>query len=142
MKSLRRHVANGEILGVTLLMEDVLLNVNTKNNEELSGLSKLRSGSIAKPADQQLQRRATRVSNITLNQFNNAQNQSSSSLDEQNQLNSGQPSESSCNLIQNYAKWHNFLLTWKRVEILKLDWGRRKLGVENINTPELYAIYW
>ena len=32
-----------------------------------------------------------------------------------------------------------FLLTWKRLELLQLDWGRRKLGVENINTFELYS---
>lgn len=49
---------------------------------------------------------------------------------------------SNCPVIQNYAKWHYFLITWKRCELLKLDWGRRKLGVENINTPELYSKYW
>lgn len=44
-----------------------------------------------------------------------------------------------CAVIQNYARWHYFLITWKRCELLKLDWGRRKLGVENINTPDLHA---
>lgn len=42
------------------------------------------------------------------------------------------------NLITNYQKWRYFLLTWKRLELLKLDWARRKLFMEYINTPELY----
>lgn len=49
--------------------------------------------------------------------------------------------QSICPILKNYEKWHYFLITWKRCELLKLDWGRRKLGVENINTPELYAKY-
>lgn len=42
-------------------------------------------------------------------------------------------------LLNNYAEWNRFLITWKRLEVLKLDWGRRKLGVEKINKPELFA---
>lgn len=44
-------------------------------------------------------------------------------------------------LINNYKRWRNFLLIWKRLEILKLDWGRRKLGVEEINSSERYSTY-
>jgi hypothetical protein len=45
-------------------------------------------------------------------------------------------------LLVNYNKWHYFLITWKRLELLKLEWVRRKLGIEQINTPEKYARYW
>jgi len=45
-------------------------------------------------------------------------------------------------LLVNYNKWHYFLITWKRLELLKLEWVRRKLGIEQINTPEAYARYW
>ena len=44
-------------------------------------------------------------------------------------------------LVLNYKRWRYFLITWKRLELLKLDWGRRKLGVENINTPDLFSTY-
>lgn len=42
-------------------------------------------------------------------------------------------------LIGNYLKWRFFLLIWKKLELLKLDWGRRKMSVDNIDTPEIYA---
>ena len=45
-------------------------------------------------------------------------------------------------LLVNYNKWHYFLLTWKRLEMIKLEWVRKKLGLEQINTPEIYARYW
>ena len=45
-------------------------------------------------------------------------------------------------LFNNYNKWRFFLLTWKRLELLKLDWARRKLSVEDINNSELYQKYW
>lgn len=30
---------------------------------------------------------------------------------------------------------------WKRVEVLKLEWARRKLSVEAINTPNIYKTF-
>ena len=41
-------------------------------------------------------------------------------------------------LIQNYKEWKFFLLTWKRCELLKSDWGRSKLGVDNKNNTEIF----
>ncbi len=45
-------------------------------------------------------------------------------------------------LFNNYNKWRFFLLTWKRLELLKLDWARRKLSVEDIKNSEQYQKYW
>lgn len=45
-------------------------------------------------------------------------------------------------LLNNYNRWRHFLLTWKRLELLKIDWGRRKLGVENISNPEIFSRFW
>ena len=42
-------------------------------------------------------------------------------------------------LTTNYNRWRFFLLTWKRLELLKVDWTRRKLFYENINNSDLYA---
>ena len=32
-------------------------------------------------------------------------------------------------------------MTWKRCELLKLDWGRRKVGVEKIDNAEIFSTY-
>lgn len=47
--------------------------------------------------------------------------------------------KSGLQLISNYNKWRFFLLTWKRLELLKLEWTRRKLFYENINNAEIYS---
>ena len=41
--------------------------------------------------------------------------------------------------LLNYAKIHNFLITWKRLEVLKLDWIRRKTTIITINDPNIFA---
>lgn len=121
-----RNVANGEILGVALLMEDLLLAKEKDKTKDLS-----------------IQHQDTVVETST-NNSNNAKNDSNrkdSKIDEEN----GQieiikkPPEK---LLANYSKWHYFLITWKRLEMLKQQWVRRKLGIEQINTPEIYARYW
>ena len=48
-------------------------------------------------------------------------------------------SKKTSKLIQNYKEWQFFLITWKRCELLKLDWGRRKVGTEKINTTEIFS---
>lgn len=104
-------MANGEILGVSLMMED-LINSLAKNKE----LIQVKSQTELKP-----------VSDATQDQ-------------DQQQKVSNEKEKSP--LIVNYSKWHEFLLIWKKLELLKLHWGRRKLAIENINTPDLFAKYW
>jgi hypothetical protein len=41
--------------------------------------------------------------------------------------------------LVNYAKIYNFLITWKRLEVLKLDWIRRKTLIDTVNDPNVYA---
>ena len=65
---------------------------------------------------------------------NNTNDQMSKSLN--------QKTSKKSQLIKNYKKWRFFLLTWKRLELLKLDWARRKLGIENINDSETYLKFW
>ncbi|XP_075779240.1 coiled-coil domain-containing protein 162-like [Pelodiscus sinensis] len=40
--------------------------------------------------------------------------------------------------ITSHAVLRSFLVTWKQLEILKAEWGRLKLKVEDINTLSLY----
>ncbi|KAF8571480.1 hypothetical protein P879_04525 [Paragonimus westermani] len=43
--------------------------------------------------------------------------------------------------VEAYTLLKKFLILWKRVELLKYAWGRRRLGVESINTPTLFKTF-
>ncbi|KAA3671893.1 uncharacterized protein DEA37_0004225 [Paragonimus westermani] len=43
--------------------------------------------------------------------------------------------------VEAYTLLKKFLILWKRVELLKYAWGRRRLGVEAINTPTLFKTF-
>ena len=44
--------------------------------------------------------------------------------------------------IESFKLLKNFLLLWKRLEIFKIVWAKRKLIVEIIDTPTLYKAFW
>lgn len=128
--SKNRNVANGEILGVTLMMED-LLNNAAKNEFDFTDSSNLQSDSIQS---------FSQSNSSNTNKPQPVINAESS----RNSIGSVEITlpKRSVSLITNYNRWRHFLLTWKRLELLKLDWGRRKLGVENLNNSEIYSRFW
>ncbi|XP_036398053.1 coiled-coil domain-containing protein 162 [Megalops cyprinoides] len=109
-----RMVANGEILGVSLLTEDILncgrdaapfrLHVAGDNDpqqgDEAEGVSETESGGGVEGAA-----------------FLSAPHRDP---------------------LQMYSVLRAFLLLWKQLEVFRDSWGRRQLGVEQINTPALY----
>lgn len=44
--------------------------------------------------------------------------------------------------LESYKLMTRFLILWKRVEVLKYDWGRRRLAVEDIDTYAKYKNFW
>lgn len=44
--------------------------------------------------------------------------------------------------LESYKLMTRFLILWKRLEVLKYDWGRRKLGVERIDSYSTYKTFW
>ena len=126
---MERNVANGEILGVTMMMEDLLTSPANANDDEL--LNSMSETSFA--AESSL---SAPNNNVTSND-NTAlvTDQSTKSLI----LNA---STKKSQLIRNYNKWRFFLLTWKRLELLKLDWAKRKLGIDRINNSETFSRFW
>jgi len=117
-----KHVANGEILGVALMMEDLLACGTCRNifNE------------VKKPTETISAAAVTLVQDTTL-----------SFMDVGSSLQVGKPLHKHFSkVVQNYKDWQFFLMTWKRCELLKLDWGRRKLGVININNSEVFGRFW
>ncbi|VDP73569.1 unnamed protein product [Echinostoma caproni] len=43
--------------------------------------------------------------------------------------------------VEAYTLIKKFLILWKRVELLKYAWGKRRLGVERIDTPSLFKTF-
>ena len=44
--------------------------------------------------------------------------------------------------LKSYKLLKSFLTLWRRVEVLKHDWGAMRLGVRCIDTPQLHATFW
>ncbi|XP_070191909.1 uncharacterized protein [Littorina saxatilis] len=120
LREVDRHVANGEILGVTLLMEDVLqmgIQGAAMHQESLGNLQTTSRGETPGPRDvtPDLKDARKTLSNLNMRGLQRSQ----------------QPMES-------YRLLKFFLLLWKSVELLKSDWGRRRLGVEGISSGGIY----
>ena len=131
LKDIDRHVVNGEVLGISLLLEDVLsdglpdisfLDTDTQPNKEreLSG-KKSRSTTPAIPKD----------SNHRLNKI--------LSLIGHEELKDDKPDLALAKdplMIAEFIR--SFLLLWARLAIVKKEWGCRRLGVSGIDSIKLY----
>jgi hypothetical protein len=146
LKDMEKNIATGEILGVTLMFEDLLQTfmveenrsnlvvedltaVGSNNNEFMTSStnSKTANEMVSEPASSlPLKKGRNRNSNITSLVLYNLKGQL---IDEKN----------CCRTMINYHKWRFFLLTWKRLELLKLVWARRKIGTEQINSAEIFT---
>lgn len=122
LRDVERNMANGEMLGVMLLMEDLVL--GNKNNKNLNEAIESKPTSASTSRNSKL---SIVAPTADLNQ------------NEENEKTATKSVAKKSPLVLNYKKWRFFLLTWKRLEFLKQDWARRKLGLENINTYEAYS---
>ncbi|XP_071476027.1 uncharacterized protein [Diadema antillarum] len=131
LKDVDRHVANGEILGVSLLMEDVLLSgqqdiVMAPDDEEdgnedaASGKASSRPRSAASGKSSSHSRPAS-ASDVSIQETKE-----------------GKALSRTKEPVKAYSLLKDFLLLWKRLEVFKVEWGRRKLAIEDVNTPALY----
>ncbi|MGH0156902.1 UNVERIFIED_CONTAM: hypothetical protein FKN15_076171 [Acipenser sinensis] len=115
-----RNVANGEILGVSLLMEDVLQSSQDMINFSLQGWGE---DNNSKVTEMQLA-----ISGAA-------------ELEDQPSPVEGKVSSFQA-LLQDhigvYTLLRAFLVLWKQLEVFKAEWGRQRLGVEDINTVSLY----
>ncbi|KAG7465708.1 hypothetical protein MATL_G00156270 [Megalops atlanticus] len=112
-----RMVANGEILGVSLLMEDVL------NCGQDAAPLRLHVAGDDDPQQRDEEEEGEGVC----------------------ETDSGGGAGGVAFLLaphrdpmQMYSALRAFLLLWKQLEVFRDSWGRRQLGVEQINTPALY----
>ncbi|GCB76151.1 hypothetical protein scyTo_0018304 [Scyliorhinus torazame] len=107
-----RNVANAELLGVSLLMEDVMQSGNeaflfTEKDEEScdESLTKAEQEVAVEKEDEE----QSSVGNIA-------------------------PSMKTKEPISAYMALKSFLILWKQLEVFKEEWGRLKLNVEQINS--------
>ncbi|XP_059501211.1 uncharacterized protein LOC125452245 [Stegostoma tigrinum] len=110
-----RSVANAELLGVSLLVEDVIQSGSdlfTERDEESQ------VDSVTK---------AQQVSAVELKKDG-----------EQSSVSREAPSSKAKDPISVYMALKSFLILWKQLEVFKEEWGRLKLRVEQINSVSLY----
>ncbi|POI29020.1 hypothetical protein CIB84_007230, partial [Bambusicola thoracicus] len=112
-----RRVAHGELAAMQFLMEDVLQNHNdsaTNDNADCQALlansKQQNSAEMTDPSANGLQSRKKTCKLLPRHD----------------------DPVTSCNLLK------SFLVLWKQLEILKAEWGRLKLGTEDIDTVPLY----
>ncbi|XP_077868441.1 uncharacterized protein LOC100372084 [Saccoglossus kowalevskii] len=124
LKEVDRDIANGEILGVSLLMEDVLqtcqpdelFNSLEAESDVEDNVDPFKASKAARLDDERSERESV-VSAV---------------------MQKTQPVSRTKEPLVAYGMLKKFLIMWKRLEVFKLDWGKRKLSVEEINTLSLY----
>lgn len=140
----RRHVVNGEILGVSLLLEDVLQNglpdifSQQPDDSAISGSTGLRS----RPSTSTSRRPPSRHGE---KRDSNGDDTVESAVPVETGPYGDIPkgTVSFSTNPQSAVKLTNlFLLVCSRLELLKTDWGSRKLGVNEISTSRLYRTLW
>ena len=125
-----RNIANGEILGIHLLLEDILMLFNDDDekifaaSEPLKLLEKkeeIEEDYLADEVEKPVEKPVIEETVFVL---------SESMLNPLNKFSQA---------LINYAKIRNFLITWKRLEVLKLDWIRRKLLIDSFQDAYVFS---
>ncbi|XP_077981616.1 uncharacterized protein LOC144436648 [Glandiceps talaboti] len=125
LKDVDRHVANGEILGVSLLMEDVLqtcqpdelYNMDCESDDE----SSTDKGNAKTKTEEKIPEERESIHSFAVVER--------------------KPISRSKEPIVAFGLLKKFLILWKVLEVFKKDWAKRKLGAEEISTPTLYKQY-
>ena len=138
-----RHVVNGEILGVSLLLEDVLQNglpdIFTQQPDD-STLST--TGQRSRPSTSTSRRPPSRHGDTHDRTIDDA---GEAAVAVETGLYGDIPKGTisfSTNPKAAVKLINLFLLACSRLELLKTDWGCRKLGVNEIFSSKLYRTLW
>ncbi|XP_071809867.1 uncharacterized protein [Asterias amurensis] len=137
LRDVDRHVAHGEILGVSLLMEDVLQSGQqdismVPDDSDDEGENPKVTGQVKSPMRSR-PRSAASVKSVSSRPGSGVGGKESGK-DAMVKKSLSRTTES----VKAYSLLKDFLLLWKRLEVFKAEWGQRKLGVEEIATPTLY----
>lgn len=130
LKDVDRHVANGEILGVSLLMEDVL-QTGYQDISHLSDADDLETARSEKKEGSVAPSRGPSRLDI---QTPTGSISSKAEVAVKSLSRTKEP-------VESYKLLKFFLILWKCLEHAKYDWGKRKLYVEDIDRPSLFKEY-
>ncbi|XP_021364139.1 uncharacterized protein LOC110457263 isoform X2 [Mizuhopecten yessoensis] len=133
LKEVDRHVANGEILGVTLLMEDALQS-GYEDPSALADVDETESKASKKegPGSRGGSRTGSRATSRTDVHKEPQEGVVAKIATGSNSLSRTQQP------IEAYRLLKFFLMQWKCLEFLKFDWGKWRLQVEKIESPHLF----
>ena len=125
---------------MTLMMEDLLHSTTSTAESEHTtrAPSEINFAAESTHSFSALAKPSSNDNQIQYLKSNRVNSESRSSINEGSYL-SPSNKKQGLQLIGNYNKWRFFLLTWKRLEMLKIEWTRRKLFFEHINTSDIYA---
>ncbi|EDO39453.1 predicted protein [Nematostella vectensis] len=142
LKEVDRHVVNGEILGVSLLLEDVLQAglpdmFFSKQEDEIGSSTSPRS----RPATSSSRRPTSRQSDTSEDGTGvSGKDPKSAETTGYGDIPKGKLSHST-NPKAAVKLINMFLLICSRLEVLKTDWGCRKLGVNEISSTKNYRAF-
>lgn len=140
-----RHVVNGEILGVSLLLEDVLQNglpEFSSQQPDDSAVSGSTAGQRSRPSTSTSRRPPSRHGDKRDSKGDDVA-ETAVPVDTGPYGDIPKGSVSFSTNPQAAVKLINlFLLVCSRLELLKVDWGCRKLGVNEISSSKLYRTMW
>lgn len=141
LRDVDRHVVNGEILGVSLLLEDVLQNglpEFSSQQPDDSALSGFTAGQRSRPSTSTSRRPPSRHGDKRDSNGDDG-TETAVPVDTGPYGDIPKGSVSFSTNPQAAIKLINlFLLVCSRLELLKVDWGCRKLGVNEISSSKLY----
>ncbi|XP_070558917.1 uncharacterized protein [Ptychodera flava] len=130
LRDVDRHVANGEILGVSLQMEDVLqtcqpdelyTNMDVESDDENGEKGTAKGGTTPRAEEQQpVEEKEKEVSH---------------------QPATKKPISRSKEPIKAYGLLKKFLILWKILEVFKKEWARRKIQDEDVSTASAFRKY-
>lgn len=138
---LLRHVVNGEILGVSLLLEDVLQaglpELFFSKQEDADNTSVMSATPRSRPTTGTSRREMSRHSESVDDGINESQTSNAKVFDiPKGSLSISRNPKAAVKLV------NMFLLICSRLEILKTDWSCRKLGTNEICTTAQYRKFW
>ncbi|KAJ8047612.1 hypothetical protein HOLleu_06654 [Holothuria leucospilota] len=140
LKEVDRHAANGEILGVALLMEDVLqsgqqeivMSPDNSDTEDQSGESERPPSSVRPKSTASIKSKTSQLSVADeILEEEKKEEEKPVAIKKKALSRTTEP-------VKAYILLKDFLLLWKRLEVFKEEWGQRKLMVQIIDSPSLY----
>ncbi|XP_076818582.1 uncharacterized protein LOC143464598 isoform X1 [Clavelina lepadiformis] len=148
-----RQLANGEILGVDLLLQEVLKNGSIALHSLEGPADEMPKGFLllyqvgknagSRPGSALKDEKKKPIKNSKDPEEEEDEEKEEGNLVTKNvkkkeKLDPNLPLDKVAHPLESYRLMNIFLRVWKQLEMFKLEWGKMKLHVKNVDTPALY----